>query len=316
MTPDGSPMTDTVFEHNIAAVRRFSRFYTQKIGALREGLHASPYSLAEARVLYELAHREGPSASELARDLGIDAGYLSRILTGFSRKKLVRCTRSPEDRRKSRLEITGKGRRAFAPLDRRSRDEIGAWLGQVAPPDQARLVAAMGTIEQIAGACPTAKAPYLLRPHRPGDIGWVIARHGALYAEEYGWDGTFEAMVAEIAARFVRKFDPKHEACWIAERDGANAGSIFLVRKSVKVAQIRMLIVEPSARGLGIGDRLVDECIGFARRAGYRKILLWTNDILHSARRIYQRKGFRLVEEERHHSFGKDLVGQIWALDL
>jgi DNA-binding MarR family transcriptional regulator/GNAT superfamily N-acetyltransferase len=309
-------MTDTAFEQRIAAVRRFSRFYTQKIGALREGLHASPYSLAEARVLYELAHREGPSASELARDLGIDAGYLSRILTGFWKKKLITCTPLPEDRRKTRLEITAKGRRAFAPLDRRSRAEIGAWLGRIPPPDQARLVAAMGAIQQLAGAPADAKAPYLLRAHRPGDIGWVIARHAALYAEEYGWDGTFEAMVAEIAARFVRKFDPKHEACWIAERDGANAGAVFLVRKSAKVAQLRMLIVEPSARGLGIGDRLVEECIGFARRAGYRKIVLWTNDILHAARRIYQRKGFRLIEEERHRSFGKNLVGQIWALDL
>lgn len=309
-------MAETTLDRRVAAVRRFNRFYTLKIGALEEGHSKSRFSLAEARVLYELAHREGPSASDLARDLGIDAGYLSRILTGFWKKKLITSTPLPEDRRKTRLDITATGRRAFAPLDRRSRQEIGAWLGRVPPPDQARLVAAMGTIERIAGAAPDTKASYLLRAHRPGDIGWVIARHAAVYAEEYGWDGTFEAMVAEIAARFVRKFDPQREACWIAERDGANVGAVFLVRKSAKVAQLRMLIVEASARGLGIGDRLVEECIGFARRAGYRKIVLWTNDILHAARRIYQRKGFRLIEEERHHSFGKDLVGQIWALDL
>jgi len=309
-------MSDAGFEQRIAAVRRFNRFYTQKIGVLQEGLLASPYSLAEARVLYELAHRDGLSASELARDLGLDAGYLSRILAGFERARLLTCARAPDDKRKSRLALTEKGRRAFAPLDTRSRAEIGAWLGALARPEQERLVEAMHAIERLTGAGAAAKAPYLLRPHRSGDIGWVIGRHGALYAEEYGWDGTFEALVAEIAAKFVRRFDPKHERCWIAECNGANAGSVFLVRKSATVAQLRLLLVEPSARGLGIGDRLVDECIGFARRTGYRKIVLWTNDILHAARRIYERKGFRLVEEERHYSFGHDLVGQIWELKL
>jgi DNA-binding MarR family transcriptional regulator/N-acetylglutamate synthase-like GNAT family acetyltransferase len=309
-------MSDAGFEQRIAAVRRFSRFYTQKIGVLQEGLLASPYSLAQVRVLYELAHRDRPSASELARDLGLDAGYLSRILAGFARSRLLAGERSTTDKRKSRLALTEKGRRAFAPLDQRSRNEIGAWLGALPRPDQERLVEAMATIERLTGAAPAAKAPYLLRPHRPGDIGWVIGRHGALYAGEYGWDDTFEALVAEIAAKFVRGFDAKRERCWIAECNGANAGSIYLVRKSATVAQIRLLLVEPSARGLGIGDRLVEECIAFARRSGYRKIVLWTNDILHTARRIYERKGFRLVEEERHHSFGKDLVGQIWDLKL
>lgn len=309
-------MSDAGFEQRIAAVRRFSRFYTQKIGALQEGLLASPFSLAEARVLYELAHRDGLAASDLARDLGLDAGYLSRILARFERGRLLVCARSAADRRKSHLALTGKGRRAFAPLNARSRREIAAWLGELPAADQKALVGAMHAVQQLLGVAPEAKAPYLMRPHQPGDMGWVIGRHGALYAEEYGWDDTFEALVAEIAAKFLRNFDPKRERCWIAEKDGVTVGSVFLVRKSATVAQLRLLLVDPKGRGLGIGHRLVDECIAFARRAGYRKIMLWTNDILHAARRIYQAKGFRLVEEEKHHSFGKDLVGQIWDLKL
>ena len=309
-------MPEANLDQRVAAVRRFNRFYTQKIGALSEGYNDSPFSLAEARVLYELAHRERPSASELARDLGLDPGYLSRILAGFEKKRLLACERSAADRRKSHLALTEKGERAFAPLNLRSRHEIGAWLGALPAPEQERLVGAMHAIEHLLAARPEPKAPYLLRPHQPGDMGWVVSRHGALYAEEYGWDDTFEALVAEIVAKFLRNFEPKRERCWIAEKDGENVASVFLVRKSATVAQLRLLIVDPKARGLGIGARLVEECVAFARRAGYRKIILWTNDILHAARRIYEGKGFSLVEEEPHRSFGHDLVGQIWQKKL
>jgi DNA-binding MarR family transcriptional regulator/GNAT superfamily N-acetyltransferase len=310
------PMPEANFDQRVAAVRRFNRLYTQQIGVLREAYLRSPFSLAEARVLYELAQRDRPSASALARDLGLDPGYLSRILARFAKSRLLASERSARDRRMSHLVLTEKGARAFAEINARSRDEIGAWLGVMPAAAQARMVAAMHTIEGLLAARPEPKTPYLIRPHQPGDIGWVVSRHGALYAQEYGWDETFEALVAEIAARFIRRFDAKRERCWIAEKDGENVGSVFLVRKSATVAQLRLLIVDPKARGLGIGHRLVEECIGFARRAGYRKIVLWTNDILHAARRIYESKGFRLVEEERHHSFGRDLVGQIWELRL
>jgi DNA-binding MarR family transcriptional regulator/GNAT superfamily N-acetyltransferase len=309
-------MSEANFDQRVAAVRRFNRFYTAKIGALREGFNESPFSLAEARVLYELAHRERPAASELARDLGLDPGYLSRILASFERKRLIACERSESDRRKSHLALTDKGAHAFAPLNLRSRQEIGAWLGALPVPEQQRLVDAMHAIERLLAAGPEPKTPYLLRPHQPGDMGWVIGRHGAIYAQEYGWDETFEALVAEIAARFLRNFDQKRERCWIAEKDGETVGSVFVVKKSPTVAQLRLLLVDPKARGLGVGQRLVEECIGFARRAGYRKLMLWTNDILVAARRIYEAKGFRLVKEEPHHSFGKNLVGQFWELRL
>jgi len=309
-------MPEANFDQRVTAVRRFNRFYTQKIGVVREGYLNSPYSLAEARVLYELGARERPSASELARDLGFDAGYLSRIVARFAKQKLVTSERSEKDRRVSHLVLSDKGKAAFAKINARSRHEIGEWLGTLPAREQERLVGAMHAIEGLLEARPEPKTPYLIRLHQPGDIGWVIGRHGALYAEEYGWDETFEALVAEIAAKFVRRFDAKRERCWIAEKDGENVGSAFLVRKSASVAQIRLLIVDPKARGLGIGHRLVDECIAFARRTGYRKIVLWTNDILHAARRIYESRGFRLVEEEKHHSFGVDLVGQIWELGL
>ena len=309
-------MPEPNFDQRVTAVRRFNRFYTQKIGVVREGYLNSPYSLAEARVLYELGARERPSASELARDLGFDPGYLSRIVARFAKRKLVVSERSAADRRVSHLVLTDKGKAAFARVNARSRHEIGEWLGTLPAKDQERLVGAMHTIEGLLDARPEAKTPYLIRLHQPGDIGWVVSRHGALYAEEYGWDETFEALVAEITAKFVRRFDARRERCWIAEKDGENVGSVFLVKKTATVAQLRLLIVDPKARGLGIGHRLVDECIAFARRVGYRKIILWTNDILHAARRIYESRGFRLLEEEKHHSFGVDLVGQIWELKL
>jgi DNA-binding MarR family transcriptional regulator/N-acetylglutamate synthase-like GNAT family acetyltransferase len=300
----------------VAAVRGFNRFYTQKIGVLDEGLLKSRFSLTEARVLYELANRERPTATELCGDLGLDAGYLSRILRRFEQGGLLARTTSKVDGRQSLLALTAKGRAAFAPLDSRSRREIGVLMGGLGQPDQARLVAAMATIERLLGARPQNGTPYLLRPHQPGDMGWVVHRHGALYAQNYGWDERFEALVAEIVAQFIARFDARTERCWIAERDGEIIGSVFLVRKSKTVAKLRLLLVEPSARGLGLGSRLVEECLRFARQAGYRKITLWTNDILHAARHIYVKAGFRKVGSERHHSFGHDLVGETWELTL
>jgi DNA-binding MarR family transcriptional regulator/N-acetylglutamate synthase-like GNAT family acetyltransferase len=303
-------------EARVAAVRRFNRFYTQKIGVLNEGLLRSPFSLAEARVLYELAHRERPTAAELGRDLGLDPGYLSRILRGFARRGLVASTPSETDRRQRLLTLTARGRAAFAPLDRRSRREIGALLDGLSEEAQRRLVGAMATIERLLAPRPPASPPYLLRPHRPGDMGWVVQRHGALYAQEHGWDERFEALVAEIVAGFIKRFDPQAERCWIAERDGETVGCVFLVRKSRMVAQLRLLLVEPQARGLGIGGRLVEECLRFAGQAGYRKVVLWTNDVLHAARRLYERAGFRRTESAPHRSFGRDLVGETWELRL
>ena len=318
MSDDQSGATEPngVFDARVAAVRGFNRFYTQKIGVLGEGLLKSRFSLAEARVLYELAHRERPTATELCGDLGLDAGYLSRILRRFEQQGLLVRTASKADGRQSLLALTVKGRAAFAPLDARSRQEIGVLMGGLGQPEQARLVAAMGTIERLLGPRRQSDAPYLLRPHQPGDMGWVVHRHAVLYAQEYGWDERFEALVAEIAAKFISNFDPKKERCWIAERDGEIIGSVFLVRKSKTVAKLRMLFVEPAARGLGLGSRLVEECLRFARQAGYRKITLWTNDILHAARHIYVKAGFRKVGSERHHSFGHDLVGETWELEL
>jgi DNA-binding MarR family transcriptional regulator/N-acetylglutamate synthase-like GNAT family acetyltransferase len=303
-------------EARVAAVRQFNRFYTQKIGVLNEGLLRSPFSLTEARVLYELAHRRRPTAAALCRDLGLDPGYLSRILRSFAKAGLVERTRSGDDRRQRLLTLTAKGRAAFAPLDKRSRREIGDLLKGLSADGQRRLVGAMHTVEGLLGARPDGNPAYRLRAHQPGDMGWVVHRHGALYAQEYGWDDRFEALVADIVARFIRNFDPKTERCWIAERDGDIVGSVFLVRKSTTVAKLRLLLVEPTARGLGIGARMVDECIAFARAAGYRKIALWTNGNLHAARRLYERAGFRKVHSEPHHSFGHDLVGETWELRL
>jgi DNA-binding MarR family transcriptional regulator/GNAT superfamily N-acetyltransferase len=310
-------MSDPRFEQRVAAVRRFNRFYTKQIGVLRRGYLGSPFSLAEVRVLYELAHREAPTASHLARDLGLDAGYLSRMLRGFERRGLIGRRAPDGDGRQRLLWLTRKGRRAFAPLDADAREQIGGMLAALAARDQERLVGAMRTIETLlGGAAPEPGAAYVLRPHQPGDIGWVVHRHGVLYAREYGWDERFEALVAEIAARFVRRFDPKRERCWIAERRGEIVGSVFLAKRSETVAQLRLLLVEPAARGFGIGTRLVDECVRFAGRAGYRKIMLWTNSVLRDARRIYERAGFRLAHTQPHHSFGHDLLGETWELDL
>jgi DNA-binding MarR family transcriptional regulator/GNAT superfamily N-acetyltransferase len=301
-------------DQRVAAVRRFSRFYTRVIGALREGLLQSRFSLAEARVLYELAHRDEPTATELGRDLEMDAGYLSRMLQAFERDGLLARSASGTDRRQNMLSLTAAGADAFAPLDARSRAEVGALLAGLSEPAQSDLIAAMQRIEALLG---TSRPPaWLLRQHRPGDIGWVIARHGALYADEYAFDHRFEALVAQVAGGFLAEHDPARERCWIAERDGVNAGSVFLVRKSDDMAKLRLLIVEPTARGLGIGRRLVAECIGFARQAGYCGITLWTNDILLAARAIYQQVGFRLVASRPHSDFGPPCVGEDWELTL
>jgi len=308
------PQTET--EQRIATVRRFNRFYTKQIGLLGEGYLETPFSLTEARVLYELAHRERPSATELARELALDAGYLSRILRGFERRRLLTRTRSKSDGRQSHLVLTARGRAAFAPLDGRSRQDIGGLLARLGPAEQRRLIDAMRTIETMLGGAPESKASYVLRPHQPGDMGWVVHRHGALYAQEYGFDERFESLVAGVVAKFVERYDPRRERCWIAEKDGEIVGSVFLVRRSRSVAQLRLLLVEPKARGLGIGERLVAECVRFARQAGYRTITLWTNSVLRAARRLYQAAGFRRVRHEKHRSFGRALVGETWELAL
>jgi DNA-binding MarR family transcriptional regulator/GNAT superfamily N-acetyltransferase len=330
-------MTDTAaLAQRIETIRAFNRFYTRRIGVLHEGLLNSRFTLTESRLLWELAHRDGLTAATLARELELDAGYLSRLLRGLKERGLIRTRRSAEDARHQHLSLSAAGRRAFAPLDEQSRADVGALLSAMTEEEQQQLLAAMARIERLLGRpgadgaaaaggdAARRPASWLLRAQRPGDIGWVVSRHGALYAREYQWDANFEALVARIAADFVERFDPRREACWIAERDGANVGSVFLVQAREEeggapvegCAQLRLLLVEPSARGLGIGERLVAQCEEFARAAGYRRITLWTNSNLDAARRIYARAGYRLVRSEPHHSFGHDLVGEIWELPL
>jgi DNA-binding MarR family transcriptional regulator/GNAT superfamily N-acetyltransferase len=309
-------MTPAPLDRHVHDVRRFNRFYTRRIGVLEARLLHSPFSLAEARVLFELAQRERPEAAELARNLGLDPGYLSRILRGFRRRRLLASRPVAGDGRRRELGLTAAGRAAFDELDRRSRSEVGGMLASLSSPDRARLVEALGAVERLLGAPAPPAPPVRLRGPAPGDLGWVVQRHGAVYAEEYGWDERFEALVAGVVAEFVQRFDPVRERCWIAERDGEKVGSVFLVRHSEEVAKLRLLLVEPGARGLGLGSRLVAECVAFARTAGYRRITLWTNDVLHAARHIYQTAGFRLVRREPHRQFGSGLVGETWELEL
>ena len=309
-------MAESEFNQRVGAVRRFNRFWTRQIGVLREGYLESPFSLTEVRVLYELARSEEITASELGKELGLDVGYLSRLLRGFEGRGLISKKPSETDGRRSLLRLTEGGQEAFAPLDARSREDVGAMLEALSAAEQDRLVGAMRTIEELLGAQPKSKVPYLLRPHEAGDMGWVVHRHGILYAREHGWDERFEALVARIVADFVDNFDPAKERCWIAEGDCAILGCVFVVKESDTVAKLRLLLVEPEARGLGLGTRLVEECVRFARSRGYEKLTLWTNSVLDIARRIYEEKGFEIVEEEEHHSFGKDLVGQNWELKL
>ena len=303
---------------DIAAFRRFNRLYTRFIGTLQEGLLDTPYTLGEARLLYELATRPSPKASEIALALGLDPGYLSRLLAGFQRAGLLRRKASAEDGRAAVIALTPRGRAVFRKLNNLSDLQAHAILAPLPYPDRSRLISSMHAIEDILEAPDRPRPPFVLRPHRIGDMGWVISREGTLYAEEYGWDQSFEALVARIVADFLANFDPVRERCWIADADGCSMGHIFLVRHPDRpgTARLRLLLVEPGARGMGLGHTLVNECIRFARTAGYKKITLWTQSILVAAHRIYQAAGFRLVKEEPHFSFGRNLIGQTWELAL
>jgi len=309
-------MSDTRLQEHISAIRRLNRFFTRQIGVLREGLLHSPYSLTEARIIFELANRGTLTASDLCNELGLDAGYLSRILNTLEQQTLIEKTRSEDDGRQRLINLTSEGQKAFSLLDNRSSDEVSEMLGELGESDRVRLIEAMQTIESILDHTFKYAEPFYLRHHEAGDMGWVIHQHGLLYSQEYGWDESFEALVAQICADFINNFDPKKERCWIAEMQGERVGSVFCVKASDEVAKLRLLLVDPKARGLGLGTRLVEECIRFARRSGYKKLTLWTNDILVEARHIYEKKGFVLVEQEAHHSFGHDLVGENWDLML
>jgi DNA-binding MarR family transcriptional regulator/N-acetylglutamate synthase-like GNAT family acetyltransferase len=300
---------------HIAAVRAFNRFYTRQLGVLDQHVFQSPFSLSEARVLYELANRGKPSAREIGTELDLDAGYLSRIVQKFAEDGLVARKPLPDDKRQYQLGLTAKGRQAFAKLDRRSHDDVARMLRPIPETDRCRLTAAMATIERLLAPVPIP-ASTTLREQRPGDMGWIVQSHGRLYAHEYGWDSSFEALVAEIVAAFIRSFDASRERCWIAEIDGVPVGSVMLVRSDDEIAKLRLLLVEPAGRGQGLGGRLVGECISFARACGYRKITLWTQSILTAARKIYQQAGFVLVKSEPHRSFGQNLVGETWELKL
>lgn len=306
-------MADPAIEDRADAVRKFNRFYTRHIGVLQEHYANSAFSLTEVRILYELAHQPALSMSDLCRELRLDAGYVSRVVSGFEKKGLVAKTRSAADARVGQLELTDHGRGVFAPLVEGSRQEVVSVLAQLPEVAQQRLVQAMNDIQSLLGA---GTPGYVLRDPRPGDLGLVVSRQAMLYAQEYGWNAEYEALVAEIVAKFIREFERTRERCWIAEKDGSLVGSVFVVREDETTARLRLLYVDAGARGLGIGGRLVDECLRFARSAGYRRMVLWTNSVLEHARRIYERSGFELQQEEPHHSFGKELVGQVWARDL
>jgi DNA-binding MarR family transcriptional regulator/ribosomal protein S18 acetylase RimI-like enzyme len=300
----------------ISAVRAFNRFYTRKLGVLDQQLLKSPFSLSEARVLYELAHRGNLAAKAIGIELGLDPGYLSRIIQKFDEDGLITRKPEPSDRRQYQLILTAKGRQAFARLERSSQDDVAAMLAALPPGGATRLTAAMGAIEQLLGAPHTPPRTAILRDPRPGDMGWVVQSHGELYAREYGFDSSFEALVAEITAKFLASFDASRERCWIADIEGTQLGSVFLVRHTDDVAKLRLLLVDPAGRGQGLGRRLVGECVSFARACGYRKITLWTQSILLAARKIYQDAGFVLVAAEPHRGFGQSLIGETWEMEL
>jgi DNA-binding MarR family transcriptional regulator/GNAT superfamily N-acetyltransferase len=314
----------TLATNSVDTVRAFNRFYTRRIGVLQEGLSQTQFTLTEARLLWEFAHRSSATAADLSRELGLDAGYLSRLLGRLKQQGLIRAARSKEDARRFDLRITAAGRQAFDPLDSRSQAEASALLHTLTESEQHDLMQSMHTVRQLLSTEHRTSAEIRLRPPQSGDIGWVISRHGALYAREYGWDMRFEALVARIAADFIERFDAEREACWIAERDGARLGAVFLVQARDEqthqpirdCAQLRMLLVEPAARGAGLGGRLVAECERFARARNYQRIVLWTNSLLLAARGIYRRSGYRLTKSEPHHSFGHDMVGESWELQL
>ncbi len=300
----------------VEAVRRFDRFYTNRIGLLKPGLLKTRFPLTQARIIFELAQRQDLTASALTHALDIDAGYLSRLLSTFEKDGLIQKSPSKSDNRHRLLKLTAKGRKAFSVLNERSKRKNAALLQSLSPEDQQRLLQAMQTLERLLGDRSKPAEPYLLRPHKAGDIGWIIHRHGVLYAEECGFDETFEALVADILAHFIQHHDPKREYLWLAEQEGERVGSVMIVDAGEKVAQLRILLVEPKARGRGIGKRLIDECIDFSKRAGYKKIKLWTQSLLVAARHLYENAGFTLVEEKPHRSFGHDLVAEVWELPL
>ena len=300
----------------VSAIRRFNRFYTRQIGVLRKGYLDSPFSLAEARVLYELFTQPSLTASDIAASLDLDAGYLSRVLAAFEKRGLISRSASKQDGRQSHIKLTARGRRAFAPLDKRSQNDAAAMLENLDGGDQSRLVGAMSSIETLLGA-PEAKREYILRGPRHGDFGWIVSKHGELYAKEYGWVEPFEGLCAQIVADYVNNHDPAKERCWIAEMNGENVGCVMLVKdKEPGVSRLRLLLVDPKARGLGLGARLVDECIEFARTAGYRKMTLWTHSVLTAARAIYEKAGFTLTGSETRNSWSKDVVAEYWDLAL
>jgi DNA-binding MarR family transcriptional regulator/GNAT superfamily N-acetyltransferase len=307
---------DPAFEARVGAVRRFSRFYTRQLGLLEEGLLHSPFTLTQARVLYELAQQREATASSVAAALQIDHGYLSRILRGFEERDLIVRRRDTADGRQIVLSLTTAGYKAFAELDHRSQRDVGDMLKKLDAPAQERVVAAMQTIERLIGVDSAGERHYTLRVHRPGDMGWVVERHGALYAAEYGWGNHLEAITADIVAAFLKNFDPARERCWIADMAGERVGSVFLVKDSDEVARLRLLLVEPRARGLGLGRDLVRQSIAFAREAGYRKITLWTHSVLTAARAIYQQEGFQLSRQWVHDDFGKPEPSESWELQL
>ena len=309
-------MTLVESAREIAAVRAFNRFYTRKLDLLDQQLLKSPYSLSEARVLYELAHQDDLAAKEIGLELGLDPGYLSRIVQKFDDDGLISRKPLPSDRRQYRLSLSAKGRAAFAKLERSSQEHVGMMLSPLAGEDRRRLIAAMGVIERMLGGARAASPAVILRDPRPGDMGWVVQSHGARYASEYGFDATFEALVAGITAQFITSFDASRERCWIADQAGSPVGSVFLVKHSDDVAKLRLLAVDPAARGQGLGQRLVAECIRFARACGYRRMTLWTQSILVAARKIYQDAGFALVKSEPHRSFGQNLIGETWEREL
>ena len=308
-------MPELTVDAQVGAIRAFNRFYTRKIGVV-DGMASSPFALAEARVLYELTHREQATATDIRKELGLDAGYMSRILREFERRKLIRREQSKTDERQKFLSLTAKGRRAFAPLDARSNRDVVAILEGLSPTKRKQLVDAVQAVRRLLGDKVQTSTSYLLRQHQPGDLGWIVHRQAILYAEEYGWDGTYEALAGEIVAQFIKNYDPNRERCWIAEKDGERVGGAFVAKVSDDIAQLRLLHVESQARGLGIGKRLVEECVRFARQAGYQKMTLWTQSNLYAARHIYKQSGFQVVREQQHHSFGKDLTAETWELNL
>jgi DNA-binding MarR family transcriptional regulator/N-acetylglutamate synthase-like GNAT family acetyltransferase len=327
VSPDSRrfPVAASALAQDVDTVRRFNRFYTRQIGVLQEKLLQSPFSLTEGRVLYEIgfhgdtgtARATTPTAGDLAKALKLDGGYLSRILQRFARRRLITRTASSADGRQAHLALTARGQAALAPLQQLARNEMSVMLRRLSQVERARVVDAMNLIQRsLDGAGDDAIEPFTLREHRAGDMGWIVSRQSALYAEEYGWTTEYEALAAEIVAQFLKTFDPARERCWIAERDAAPVGAVMIVKQSDAVAKLRLLHVERTARGLGIGSRLVGECVHFSRGAGYQKITLWTQSNLLAARHLYEAAGFTCVSKEPHHSFGKDLVAETWELAL